>query len=318
MMGDKLVPKYNQILRSLLDGKSTVNKLYEKTGLKKNNETMDIKEDLKKAGLISEKNNKKIKDKNFHSQSHIIELSDFGHSFAFFLKQLDEFEKHFNIFLNKVDNKIGKYFNNLQGVSLKAEDKKKLQREGWNENDIKYYSFLVTGLHEFKIYILSSAIEVVSYRYGYFIIKFNPNTIAKELIKKIVGDKIMQYIFLKMDIIANPPYRNKPNSNEEKSNDEEEKSKYKINKMYENYTYNFVETINHAREEDLLFNEHISKEIKNLMNCLKSLSGLKREHVEIEIDVLYSNIEELNSTGMDKNNEDYKVLTLYNELFPET
>ena len=131
--------------------------------------------------------------------------------------------------------------------------------------------------------------------------------------KKIIGEKIMMYIFLKMDLIANFPYRYKPNSN-----DEEEKIKFKINKMYETYSENFVQTIDNTREEEVLFNEHISKEIKNLLICLKSLSELKRENVEFHIDTLKSIIYESNLTSNDKHNEDCKELALYDELFPES
>jgi hypothetical protein len=48
--------------------------LYKKTGLSKNKGTIQIKEDLEKAQFIIKKINKKVKDDDFHSQSHIIEL----------------------------------------------------------------------------------------------------------------------------------------------------------------------------------------------------------------------------------------------------
>jgi hypothetical protein len=92
--------------------------------------------------------------------------------------------------------------------------------------------------------------------------------------------------------------------------------------MYETFSNYFIEPINFAEEEGFLFHEHISKEIKNLLIYLKSLTELKREHLDPSIDLVSSNIDELNSKGEDKNNTYFKEfyrkeLALYNELFPE-
>jgi hypothetical protein len=317
----KLVLYYSQILRSLLNDKYSVNQLYNKTGLSKNKETTQVKENLEKSLLIIEKNNKKVKDKKFHSQSHIIELSDFGYSVAMFLKNLDDFESSFSVFSDKIENIIGK--NLISGTSKlsRGEIYRSLNSEGWNLEKASSFYTWITNLLEFKEYILRSVLEAVSFRYGYFITKFNPNTTAIEIVKKIIGDKIMQYNFLKMDIIANMPYM-KHDQDDVISNDEKEINNYKIDKMYETFSIYFMEPINFA-QENFLFNKHISQEIKNLLIYLKSLTELKRDHVDLFIDLVISNIEELDSKGEDKNNiyfkEHYrKELALYNELFPET
>src|SRR6185437_629847 len=147
--------------RPLLANKYSVNQLYNKTGLSKNKETTQIKEYLEKSQLIIEKNNKKVKDKKFHSQSHIIELSDFGYSVAMFLKNLDDFERCFHTFSDNVDNKIGKYFT-MGNRYLGKANRRRLKREGWDDDDINSYYTLITNLHDFKIFILRSVLEAVS------------------------------------------------------------------------------------------------------------------------------------------------------------
>ncbi len=104
----KPVSMYNQFLKPLLDGECSSNKLFEKSGLKKNKDTLQIKKDLEKAVLITETKNKKEMNENFHSQAHIIELSEFGRKVTLFLKNLDEFDKHLGNYLYKVDKVLGR------------------------------------------------------------------------------------------------------------------------------------------------------------------------------------------------------------------
>ena len=312
-MKDKLVPKYNQILRSLLEGKSTVNKLYKKTGLKKNNEIMQIKEDLIKALLIIERKNKKEKNRDFHSQSHIIELSKFGRKVALFLKNSDEFDKHFKIYLDKVED-IGKYIAETEDDKLKPEIKKKLKREGWNNDDIENYFWRISDLNYFKIKVLDTIIEIIFNKYADFKINFNPNSMALEYLKKVIGEKIMHYIIYKMDISENIAYGREANFSDKEI--DKKKLDYKNHKITLCYMDELVEIIEDVSNQGSVYRKNISNEIKKLLLCLIYLSEFERWKMGIQIDRIQWEIDHSESSD-DEDKRDPREIDLYNELFPD-
>ncbi len=119
---------------------------------------------------------------------------------ATFLKSLDEFEKAFGQYVDMFSN-IGKY-------RFMLDLDNKLRSLGWNDNEILNYENIAMDLEDFKVKVLDVVLEVIAHKYGVFLIKFDPNPMAKAFLQQVIGSKITDYMFRKIEIFANDLYKN--------------------------------------------------------------------------------------------------------------
>lgn len=277
-MEDRLVQNISQILLLLLNNRASVNTIVEQTSIYKNY-VFEANKFLEQAKLAVP-----IKDKKVYQQKKFIQLTEFGQELADFIKNTEKFDKSF--YEMKIAIKRVYYIS--QDMQENARRSLLLSR-GLNKQEINDYEEDFGYATDFETGSLSVLIEGIVNRYALFLLKFDPNKYAKELLEEVVIRRLSNYLLTKVEsVVKNEYYICKNCGGELKS----ALVRHRIDEMVDesgSRLFNFLGDYVYI----LFNNRHISNEVKDVINCLFSVIHLPEEYVKQKIN---EEIEILNSS----------------------
>ena len=279
MMNDRLVQDLSQILLFLLNGKTNINAIIKKTRIYKNR-VFDANNFLEKAKLAH-----KIKDKLIHKQKIDLQLSEFGQELASFIENTEKFEKSFE----QLKNTIKRVYHLPEGVDKKAVRSLLLSR-GLNHQEIDKHNDHLGFAEAFERDSISLLIDEIGNKYAMFLLKFNPNSYAREYLKEVITRQLSRYLLLKVETLVEDNYfrcekcgidLSKQVTTKHRTNEIIEENGLRLFDFLDDYMY-------------ILFNNrHFSNDVRGILSSLFSVVHLPKEYVEQKVKKIIEEIESL-------------------------
>jgi hypothetical protein len=194
-MEDRLVQNCSQILCLLLTGRHNVNNIIEQTGIYKNY-VFEANRFLEQSKLVD-----RVYDKEIHKQKKFIQLTDFGRKLAHFIENTNKFDESFDVLKQTTDKKFS-VPENSGAKPLRS----LLKNRGFNDEEINRFADDVSCITDFAITCLEVAVYIITNTYGLYLLQFNPNESAKELLTKLMIHKLASYLQMGIENKVNIQY----------------------------------------------------------------------------------------------------------------
>lgn len=188
MIDDRLVHNSSQILRLLLYGKSSVNDIIKQTSIYKNY-VFAANRFLEQSGFVV-----RTRDKGIHEQKAFIELTEFGHKLARFIENTDRFDRSFETLSQTIKNNFDVQ-ENVASKTLRS----LLRNRGWSDDEMNHYDVYEKYTRLLEKDCLSVLIHGITNLYGQYLLRFNPNRNAKELLERIIVTRLSRYLISQVE-----------------------------------------------------------------------------------------------------------------------
>ena len=167
--------------------------MIKETGIYKN-KIFDANRFLEKCKLVVRVPDKNNHNERGHKQKIFVELTEFGHKLAGFIESTNKFDNSYDGLKLAIKNNFdGPH--NATGKTLRS----LLRARGWVDEDMNRFEEYEDYIRSLERDCLSIIIYGIANLYGSYLLRFDPNKSAKDLLQEIMITKLSKYLIAQVE-----------------------------------------------------------------------------------------------------------------------